>query len=249
MKKRFLLLTLIMCLLGGINSVMAQEVVTIDSENAVLHDKVPIYANYEYSTSQQIYTAAELNIPSGSIIKSIAFSTALYNGTNSYSHKRNIEVYLVNTTQGTFSGNTMNRLSSSDKVFDGEITFASEQWITITLANEFGYEGNNILVCVHDKTGKYVPSAQYYPYFNTFSVSGLRVLRKHKTSSYGDPTTAAQSGCSTVFNAPFIKFTYVEGSSTPTPPTVTLKTPENGATGIFNPSLSFTLGSAEQYQI
>ena len=65
--------------------------------------------------------------------------------------------------------------------------------------------------------------------------------------SFSGATTSAITASNSVYT-PCVQFTF-SGTSTPTPPTVTLNAPKNGAIGIFNPSLSFTLVNAKQYQI
>ena len=64
--KRFLLLTLILCLLGGMNlsQIKAQTVVTIDGTVGGFADDytvdVPFNSNYKYTTTQTFYYANEL---------------------------------------------------------------------------------------------------------------------------------------------------------------------------------------------
>ena len=78
-----------------------EEVVTIDNTTTMKDITnsmfVPIYNNYEYSITQQYYTASEINKKDGGTITKIAFKTK-DKSENNYPYTRNIEVYIVNTS-------------------------------------------------------------------------------------------------------------------------------------------------------
>ena len=79
MKRKFVLLTLLMCILGGLNmsQIKAQETVTVGTINEyVYYNKIPTYTYYNYSYSQQIYTKDEMRGKIGNITK-IAFTYPL----------------------------------------------------------------------------------------------------------------------------------------------------------------------------
>ncbi len=240
MKKTFIFL--MMCLLGGINSVMAQETVTI-GDGQKDSQYVPFNANADGSISQTYYLKSEIGEANkGKTITAISYKQK--SGKSPFSHE--IEIYMVNTESTNAGGVTMAKLNSSDLVYSGEVEFRIDEWVSITLDTPFSYTGDNILVCVNDK---YIESyASPAPKFYCYSTDAYKTLYKSNTSyTTYDPTTSAITASNSVYT-PCVQFTF-SGPSTPTPPTVTLNTPENGATGIFNPSLSFTLGNAKQYQI
>ncbi len=244
MKKKFLLITLIMCILGGVNleTLNAQETVTI-GDGQKDSQYVPFNANADGSISQTYYLKSEIGEANkGKTITAISYKQK--SGKSPFSHE--IEIYMVNTESTNAGSVTMAKLNSSDLMYSGEVEFRIDEWVSITLDTPFSYTGDNILVCVNDK---YIESfASPAPKFYCYSTDAYKTLYKSNTSyATYDPTTSAISAGNSV-NTPCVQFTF-SGTSTPTPPTVTLNTPENGANGIFNPSLNFTLGSAEQYQI
>ena len=119
---------------------------------------IPARTYYEHSASQQIYTASEINHAAGTITK-IAFKGSAGNNVT-----RTWEVYLANTTKATFNSNNDWVTSGFDKVFDGQVTIPSSAgWFELSI-NNFNYSGNNILVCVIDKTNVGISGPTYYVY-------------------------------------------------------------------------------------
>ncbi len=112
---------------------------------------LPIWFSYEYSYTQQIYTAAEIAASSGGpgTITSIAF----FNVDNAVTRK--IDLYLVNTTKESFSSNSdWIHVSTSNKVFSGQITLKKNEWTVIDFrSNPFDYTGGNLAVIINDNTG------------------------------------------------------------------------------------------------
>ena len=254
--KKFLLLTLIMCLFGGLSSSLMAQEVTIGSGTGTTNGQyLPIYIGNSglYAISQQIYFANEINMPDGGTISQISFYT--YNN----KHTRNIEIYMVNTDKTIFNSKTdWVVVTSQDKVFAGEVEFGSGSttdnvWVTITLDQDFSYNGTkNLLLCVNDLTGEKTLDSNY-PKFRTYSSSTNTAIYNYGTQ-ITDPSTqlnnlTASTSQKNTHN--IIKLNFDSGSSTPTlPDAPTLNSPSNGETGIFNPSLDFKLSSnTTQYQI
>ncbi|MBR2051605.1 MAG: T9SS type A sorting domain-containing protein [Bacteroidales bacterium] len=242
MKKRFLLLTLIMCLLGGINSVMAQEqTITIGTGKSAT-DCVPYCeraftgAESGYSVSQQLYSRTDLEgLPENAAIKSISFFLQ-YEDKND----RNISVYMKNTDK-TSNTNT-ETYTDNDKVFSGVVTTNknNDMLLTITFTNDFIYTGNGIFIYVNDVTGT---KTSLYNRFYYTSKSGGAIYGYNSTPL----TTTDMNRTGNYINN--IKITYVEGSSTP-PTAPKLKSPADNATDQFNPTLSWTFGeNTEEYQV
>lgn len=107
---------------------------------------IPIRTDYNYSCSQQIYTQAELDLEACEINK-----IALYQ-TTTRTHTRNLEIYIMNTEKSSFSsGSDWVNMDESNKVFDGSYTLSSG-WFEIPFNKDFSYNGQNILLCIVDKT-------------------------------------------------------------------------------------------------
>ncbi len=137
---------------------------------------VPTSVNYEYSLTQQIYTAAEL----GDAASIIAISF-YYNSANA-SDARNLQVYMSHTSNSTLTGWTT--VSSSQLVFAGTHTF-TQGWNTLTLTTPFAYNGaSNVLVTVDDNSGTYSANG----YFRTYSTGANRALYYRNANTNPDPT-------------------------------------------------------------
>ncbi len=120
---------------------------------------LPSNTNYDYSYTQQIYTATEMGgFPC--TLKSVAFK-----GDNAA--VCDLDIYLANTTKSSFSG-TSDYININDAtlVFSGEVTFTANDWKTIAFDNEFDYEGGNIAVIVDDNSGNYDYNSTTWQTFN-----------------------------------------------------------------------------------
>ncbi len=118
----------------------AEEEVTIGNGTTNL-TYVPGYSLYDYSYSQQIYTADEIG--GAGIINSIAFDIS---GVKS----RQVDIYLVETDKSSFaSGTDWVAVTDADKVFTGTIGNATG-WETYNLTTPFNYTGTGNLVVVVD---------------------------------------------------------------------------------------------------
>ena len=110
---------------------------------------LPSYSYYNYTLSQQIYTADELG--EAGIINSIAFYNSGTEKTRSY------DFYLKTTTKSTFSSGTdWETVSESDLVFSGSVTMIAGGWTVITLDTPFNYDGqSNLVLVTDDNTGSW----------------------------------------------------------------------------------------------
>ena len=124
----------------------------------LIQNYLPTYNLYNYSVTQQIYTASEIG-QAGSI-NSIAY----YCTSNAV--PRNLDIYLVHTSKDIFASTTdWIAVSESDKVFSGNVDFAQEDWTTITLDKPFNYNGtDNLCVIVDDNTGNWHSSMRFKVY-------------------------------------------------------------------------------------
>ena len=161
---------------------------------------VPVNNYYSYSISQQYYTKGEIGKDEG-VITHIAFKTAKTAGT----YTRDIEVYMVNADESTFSSKELKKMSGTNMVYSGEVVFSSNSWITLQLSSSFKYTGKNVLICVNDKTG--TKETYLTSHFDAYACSNVdRVVYMHSDNML-DPTDA-NTGNTFVYFAPFVKFTF-----------------------------------------
>ena len=156
------------------------------STNAYL----PTYAYYNYSLTEQIYTAAEIG--QAGTITAVSFKVS-----NSKSTTRTVDLYLKHTTKTAFTSKTgWETLSSSDKVYSGSVTFNASGWTTITLSTPFVYNGtSNLIVGMDDNTGSYVSSSSNSPKFYVYSTSANRALRIYNdNTNYNPASPSSYSG-------------------------------------------------------
>ena len=102
---------------------------------------VPVKPNYKYSFSEQIYTASEIG-SAGTF-----YSLGFYNN-GSDPQTRTLDVYVAFTDKNEFIN-----MTEDDKVFSGEVTFAKDEWTTITFDKPLEYDGTqNMIIAVNDLT-------------------------------------------------------------------------------------------------
>ncbi|MBR4389811.1 MAG: fibronectin type III domain-containing protein [Prevotella sp.] len=175
----FLWLSLLLCAVGA----RADEVQigSGDTNNQYL----PGYNYYNYSYTQQIYTADEIG--ASGAITSIAFKNTGAQKTRNYS------IYMAHTDLDAFADdNSWVPLSASDLVFAGELTFTVGEWTTIELDTPFEYNGkSNLLVAVADNTGSYSSS----PHMACLVFSaGNQAIRTYRDASAYDITNPGVAG-------------------------------------------------------
>ena len=173
--KRFFLFS-VMCLFGLFSQINAQTMVelAIGAEGTTGSANVPAYEYYNYSISQQIYTAAEMQGMVGSIT-SIAFKQY-----DSAVKTRNLSVYLLNTSKDAFIGYTdWASVPLENLVFSGTVTYPGVpgEWMKLEFQTPFEYTGENLLVCVCDNTGSYVSTANFYTYDSGVEKRALYAFR------------------------------------------------------------------------
>jgi len=139
---------------------------------------------YKYSTTQQIYTAAEVG--DAGTISAVSFK---YNG-NSTSGARTIDIYMSHTTSSTITSWVTE--SSSHLVYSGTQTFVDNGWYTFTLNTPFEYNGtSNILITFDDNTGSYIGSSGRA--FYVYSTGANRAIY-HYNDNYNQTPLSPQSG-------------------------------------------------------
>ena len=182
MKKRILPLLMLFCFacFGGVR---AEEVIV--GEATTTSSYLPTYCYFNYSLTQQIYTADEIG--TAGTISSVSFYCTSYNV------NRTLNIYLVNTNKSAFGSNTdWIVVTGADLVFSGDVSFLANQWNTIVLNTPFEYDGiQNLALIVDDNTGSYVNS---YPSFNAFSGSSQALRVYSDETDYNPMAPSSYSG-------------------------------------------------------
>ena len=208
MKK--LLLFVIACTLGLFGTLRAQDDVVTIGGNATSYSNIyPLGFNYQYTLSQHIYTAAEINhLPSN--ITSIAFKRYDTSGA-----VRNITVYMKNTTMSSISG--WEPFTDAEMVYQNSSlnTLPTDNWLTINLDTEFEYTGGNILVTVMDNTG----SSNYGDSGCAYTTTSNQVTYYGTASSASSTTTQPAGWGSTRQPAITFAFKMVDDGLEPATPT------------------------------
>ena len=145
---------------------------------------LPASNYYNYSLTQQIYTAAEIG-EAGAIL-SIDFFKA-----STTAMAVDLDIYMVSTTKDEFASATdFVPVTSSDLVFSGTVTFADNAWTTIELDAPFIYDGtSNVAIMVDNNTGDYVSSTPFY----VFSSDKNQSLYVYSDGTNYDPFAPAFS--------------------------------------------------------
>ena len=154
---------------------------------------IPTYVRANYSLTQQIYLASELDNQKGRITK-IAYRATTTAAT------RNLTIYMAHTDKNEFtysstSGNSWNLTYNSNdwevmgsvaKVFEGSVAFSTSDWTVITLDTPFEYDGtSNINICVVDNTGSTAGNGNNYTQFYRYGGNN-RALYVNGSSSYAN---------------------------------------------------------------
>ena len=142
---------------------------------------IPTYVRSNYSLTQQIYLASELDNKNGRITK------IAYRATNR-SATRSLTIYMAHTDKSSFSSTTdWEVMGSVAKVFEGSVAFGTSDWTTITLNTPFEYDGtSNINICVVDNTGSTAAgNGNNYTQFYRYGGNN-RALYVNGSSSYAN---------------------------------------------------------------
>ncbi len=174
--------------------------VTIGSGTST-SSSLPTNVWYKYTTSQQIYTQAEVG--EAGTITAVSFK---YNG-SAASDARTLDIYMTHTNSTTLS--TWVAVTSASKVYTGTQTFTTDGWYTITLDTPFEYNGtSNIMVTVDDNTGSYIGSSGRA--FYAYATGSTRAIY-NQNDYYNVTPMSPQSGnnyrATTSTNNSQIKFT------------------------------------------
>ena len=171
-----------------------------DSTNASTSYYVPIGNFYNYSYTQQIYTADEVSpTHTPTVITGIALN---YGYSSSNSDKTNVRIYLAQRSTNSFSSTTdWTPIVNATLVYEGPLV-CTNGWNTFNFQNFFTYNGtDNLVVIVDDNSGGYDGSSYV---FNTHTTSSYRAMYYQNDSSNPDPANPPAG--TRVYTLPDIKF-------------------------------------------
>ena len=151
MKKVFLTLT--MLLFAFMGTMRADEVTIGNLEDAANNSYLPMNSLYEYSFTEQIYTAEEIG--TAGTINSITMW--MYGNENLYTMP--FDIYMVEVDKDAFEGTSdWVAVTASNIVYSGEVTVhnTEAEAYTFTLATPFNYSGNgNLVIAFNNNTGQW----------------------------------------------------------------------------------------------
>ena len=159
--------------------------ITITGTTASTTYYVPVNNFYNYTYSQQIYTANEVS-PAGTptIITGLAFN---YGYTSSNNKKTDVKIYLAHRSTSTFSSSSnWTSISSATLVYEGPLV-CTNGWNTFNFQNFFNYNGtDNLVVIVDDNSGGYNSSSYV---FNGHTTTGNTVLYYYTDGTNPNPSS------------------------------------------------------------
>ncbi|MBQ4206440.1 MAG: hypothetical protein II662_07270, partial [Bacteroidales bacterium] len=202
-----------MVLLFGSTSFLRADEVTIGDPTATTTNSyLPTYSLYDYSFSQQIYTADEIGM-SGTINDVTLWLK------NSSSYARNFNVYMKEVSEVAFEDATAwVSMTDADLVATGTLANGISDPVatTFTLSAPFSYSGNgNLVICFQDVTGSWSSGAASV----VMTGNGYQALYAYRDGTVYNPTTPGVSG--TRLDKKSVVRLTIEGSVPPVPPTPT----------------------------
>lgn len=147
---------------------------------------LPSYSYYNYSLTQQIYTADEIG-GAGQIV-SVAFFNTSFEKTRVYT------IYMVNTDKENFSSGTDWIVpTTAQRVFNGEVVMAKDCWTTIVFNKEFDYDGtSNLALIVDDNSGNWTYDHMSCRVYEADGYQALRIFNDN--TNYNPFNPSAYSG-------------------------------------------------------
>lgn len=157
---------------------------------------IPVYGNYNYSYSQQIFKSSEIN--AAATISGFEIEVS-----NTGTRARNIDIYMMHTTANEIT--SWLPMNNAQLVYSGVVAF-TQGWQQITFDTPFSYNGtDNLVLIVDDNTGGW----NNYPTFYT-NAGGSNCARYFYNDDINfdpyNPTTASTQ--SSVAYRNNIRFTY-----------------------------------------
>ena len=210
-----------------------EEEIIIGDGNDGSEGLVPTNTNYNYTLSQQIYTADELGNKSG-LITSYSFKKfdeITYNS-NIVSVTRNFEIYILNTDKESFNSESdWVDVSSGTKVFSGNVAYESkDNWTTIIFDTPFEYKKDkNIVISINDITGSYTPTA--VPYYQVTTNDYRSIVKYSDNNKFNSLIPTNGTGSTSDNNlknyVALAKFNIIPTESDPETPSIDISTLES----------------------
>ncbi len=156
----------------------------------------PVNNYYNYGCTQIIYDPAELGCTG--TIKGIAFQYAQTTAIN-----RTVRIYIGERTGATFgSTSDWTAIGSMQLVYNGTMSFTSNNWHWFTFSNPYSYSGSgHLVVAIVDNTGSYTNTNNTF-YFS--ASSGNKILYARRDGSAYDIASLPTGTCAA--NRPNTKF-------------------------------------------
>ena len=160
----------------------SSELVYVGDHSKANNNYLPSFSYYNYSLSEQIYTADEIG--EAGLINSIAFYNA-----GAKTKTRTYQIYLATTSKTAFSSSTdWISTSNATLVYSGSVTMYAGRWTPILFSTPFDYDGiSNLVLIVDDNTGDYTVS----PHMSclVYPTSGLQSLRIFSDATNYNPSS------------------------------------------------------------
>ena len=152
---------------------------------------VPVNNYYNYTYSQQIYTANEINpAHTPTVITGIAFK---YIHTAAMTKKNDVKIYLAHRSDSTFASTTdWTPIADATLVYEGGLN-CTQGWNSFTFDHPFSYNGtDNLVVIVDDNSGAEDGTAyNFNTHTKTNSVLYYRVDAAANNPNPSNPPTAS----------------------------------------------------------
>ena len=148
---------------------------------------LPFYGTYNYTYSQQIIDAAEINATNGSVY-SVSFNCSSAPASTSTG---NIKIWMANTTKSVFDSNTdYIDPANLTLVYEGPSSYAYQTgWNTFTFDTPFEYTGDNLVVAYYEGNGSW-SGGSFYVHSTTTNKSIMHYNDTQSAVSYTSPATA-----------------------------------------------------------
>lgn len=169
----------------------------------------PLYYLYDYSYTQTIYTAAEMNAQGALTAATITKIYYKPTASVSTSNWKDWVIYMGNTTQAGFSSTTNYiPVANMTEVFNGQIlaNTMANTWIEINLATPFNWDGtSNIVVAVDENTMGWGSSPNWAGYTLAPS-SGSKGIYFYQDNNNISPSSPSATSSGTTNNVAQIRF-------------------------------------------
>ena len=169
---------------------------TITGTTATTTYRFPVNNFYNYSYTQQIFTADEIDTAhTPTVITGVAFSYAY---TSQNDDKTDVKIYLAHRNTSTFSSATdWTPISNATLVYEGPLV-CTQGWNTFTFDNDFSYNGSdNLVLIVDDNSGAYNSSSYT---FNAHTMTSNSSLYYQSDGTNPDPANPPTGNLSTERN-------------------------------------------------